>query len=60
MFEHLEVFLHQGTSTDVVRKEITFEDRGGQRFSLRPEGRRYGNWFFASLWLVSYLKPLLI
>ena len=39
MFEHLEVFLRVGASTDIVRKEMyVFEDQGGRRLALRPEG----------------------
>lgn len=39
MFEHLEVFHRVGASTDVVRKEMyDFEDKGGRRLALRPEG----------------------
>ena len=39
IFEHLEVFQRVGESTDVVRKEMyDFEDKGGRRLALRPEG----------------------
>jgi histidyl-tRNA synthetase len=39
IFEHLEVFQRVGESTDVVRKEMyEFEDKGGRRLALRPEG----------------------
>ena len=39
IFEHLEVFQRVGASTDVVRKEMyEFEDKGGRRLALRPEG----------------------
>jgi len=39
VFEHLEVFERVGGSTDVVRKEMyDFEDKGGRRIALRPEG----------------------
>lgn len=39
MFEHIEVFQRVGESTDVVRKEMyVFEDQGGRRLALRPEG----------------------
>ncbi|MEX2268662.1 MAG: histidine--tRNA ligase [Acidimicrobiia bacterium] len=39
IFEHAEVFERVGASTDVVRKEMyEFEDRGGRRLALRPEG----------------------
>ena len=39
MFEEVEVFQRVGESTDVVRKEMyDFEDKGGRRLALRPEG----------------------
>ncbi len=39
IFEHLEVFLRVGESTDVVTKEMyEFDDKGGRRLALRPEG----------------------
>ena len=39
IFEHLDVFQRVGESTDVVRKEMyDFEDKGGRRIALRPEG----------------------
>ena len=39
MFEDVGVFQRVGESTDVVRKEMyAFEDRGGRRLALRPEG----------------------
>ncbi|MFM8972101.1 MAG: histidine--tRNA ligase [Actinomycetota bacterium] len=39
MVEHYEVFQRVGEHTDVVRKEMyDFEDRGGRRLALRPEG----------------------
>ena len=39
MFEELGVFHRVGESTDVVRKEMyDFEDKGGRRIALRPEG----------------------
>lgn len=39
MVEHYEVFRRVGEHTDVVRKEMyDFEDRGGRRLALRPEG----------------------
>ena len=39
IFEHAEVFHRVGESTDVVSKEMyEFEDRGGRRLALRPEG----------------------
>ena len=43
IFEHLEVFQRVGESTDVVRKEMyDFEDKGGRRIALRPEGTARG------------------
>ena len=39
MFEEIGVFTRVGESTDVVRKEMyDFEDKGGRRIALRPEG----------------------
>ncbi len=39
MFEDLGVFQRVGESTDIVRKEMyDFEDKGGRRIALRPEG----------------------
>ena len=39
MFEDLAVFSRVGEATDVVRKEMyDFEDKGGRRLALRPEG----------------------
>ena len=39
MFEDVQVFSRVGESTDVVRKEMyDFEDKGGRRIALRPEG----------------------
>jgi histidyl-tRNA synthetase len=39
MFEDVRVFSRVGESTDVVRKEMyDFEDKGGRRIALRPEG----------------------
>jgi histidyl-tRNA synthetase len=39
MFEEVGVFERVGSSTDVVRKEMyDFEDKGGRRLALRPEG----------------------
>jgi histidyl-tRNA synthetase len=39
MFEDIAVFSRVGESTDVVRKEMyDFEDKGGRRIALRPEG----------------------
>ena len=38
-FEDVEVFGRVGETTDVVRKEMyDFEDKGGRRIALRPEG----------------------
>jgi histidyl-tRNA synthetase len=39
MFEEVGVFERVGEGTDVVRKEMyDFEDKGGRRMALRPEG----------------------
>ena len=39
MFEDLEVFSRVGEGTDIVSKEMyDFEDKGGRRLALRPEG----------------------
>ena len=39
IFEHYEVFVRVGEATDIVRKEMyDFEDKGGRRIALRPEG----------------------
>ena len=39
MFEEIGVFSRVGESTDVVRKEMyDFDDKGGRRIALRPEG----------------------
>jgi histidyl-tRNA synthetase len=39
MFEDVGVFERVGEATDVVRKEMyDFEDKGGRRMALRPEG----------------------
>ncbi|MGI8809532.1 MAG: histidine--tRNA ligase [Acidimicrobiales bacterium] len=39
MFEEIGVFERVGEGTDVVRKEMYhFEDKGGRRVALRPEG----------------------
>ena len=39
MFEDVGVFERVGEGTDVVRKEMyDFDDKGGRRISLRPEG----------------------
>ena len=39
MFEDVGVFERVGEGTDVVRKEMyDFEDKGGRRLALRPEG----------------------
>ena len=39
MFEDIGVFSRVGESTDIVRKEMyDFEDKGGRRIALRPEG----------------------
>jgi histidyl-tRNA synthetase len=63
IFEHLEVFQRVGESTDVVRKEMyEFEDKGGRRLALRPEGtasvvRAFVQHHPAIPWKVWYLAP---
>ena len=63
MFEHLEVFLRVGATTDVVRKEMyTLEDRAGRRLALRPEGtasavRAFVEHHPTPPWKVWYLGP---
>jgi histidyl-tRNA synthetase len=64
VFEHVEVFKRLGESTDVVSKEMyEFEDRGGRRLALRPEGtapvvRAYVQRGSYEPWKVWYLAPL--
>ena len=63
IFEHLEVFQRVGESTDVVRKEMyEFEDKGGRRLALRPEGtapvvRAFVQHHPPVPWKVWYLAP---
>ena len=63
MFEHYEVFARVGESTDIVRKEMyDFEDRGGRRLALRPEGtasvvRAFVEHRPTAPWKVWYLAP---
>ena len=63
VFEHLEVFQRVGESTDVVRKEMyEFEDKGGRRLALRPEGtapvvRAFVQHHPPVPWKVWYLAP---
>jgi histidyl-tRNA synthetase len=39
MFEDADVFRRVGESTDIVRKEMyEFDDKGGRRIALRPDG----------------------
>ena len=63
MFEHYEVFARVGESTDIVRKEMyDFEDRGGRRLALRPEGtasvvRAFVEHRPTTPWKVWYLAP---
>lgn len=63
IFEHLEVFQRVGASTDVVRKEMyEFEDKGGRRLALRPEGtapvvRAFVQHRPSVPWKVWYLAP---
>jgi histidyl-tRNA synthetase len=64
VFEHVEVFKRLGESTDVVSKEMyEFDDRGGRRLALRPEGtapvvRAYVQRGSYEPWKVWYLAPL--
>ena len=63
IFEHLEVFERVGASTDVVRKEMyEFDDKGGRRLALRPEGtapvvRAFVQHRPPTPWKVWYLAP---
>ena len=63
MFEHYEVFARVGESTDIVRKEMyDFEDRGGRRLALRPEGtgsvvRAFVEHRPTTPWKVWYVAP---
>jgi histidyl-tRNA synthetase len=63
IFEHLEVFQRVGESTDVVRKEMyDFEDKGGRRIALRPEGtagvaRAFAQHNPVVPWKVWYVAP---
>jgi len=63
MFEHREVFDRVGASTEIVRKEIyEFEDKGGRRIALRPDGtapvvRSFVQHRPAVPWNVWYLAP---
>jgi histidyl-tRNA synthetase len=63
MFEHYEVFARVGESTDLVQKEMyEFEDRGGRRLALRPEGtgsvvRAYVEHRPITPWKVWYVAP---
>jgi histidyl-tRNA synthetase len=62
-YEHVEVFERVGEGTDVVRKEMyEFEDKGGRRLALRPEGtapvvRAYLQHRPTPPWKVWYLSP---
>jgi histidyl-tRNA synthetase len=64
VFEHVEVFLRIGESTDVVSKEMyEFTDRGDRRLALRPEGtapvvRAYVQRRNPEPWKVWYVAPL--
>jgi histidyl-tRNA synthetase len=63
IFEHLEVFQRVGESTDVVRKEMyDFDDKGGRRIALRPEGtagvaRAFAQHNPVVPWKVWYVAP---
>src|SRR5688500_7953217 len=62
-FEDLGVFQRVGESTDVVRKEMyDFEDKGGRRIALRPEGtasivRAFAQHRPPTPWKVWYAAP---
>ncbi len=62
-YEHIEVFHRVGEGTDVVRKEMfEFEDKGGRKLALRPEGtapvvRAYIQHRPTPPWKVWYLSP---
>jgi len=63
IFEHREVFERVGASTEIVRKEIyDFEDKGGRKIALRPDGtapvvRAFVQHRPAVPWNVWYLAP---
>jgi histidyl-tRNA synthetase len=63
IFEHVEVFQRVGESTDVIRKEMyDFDDKGGRRIALRPEGtapvvRAFVQHHPPVPWKVWYLAP---
>jgi len=63
IFEHVEVFQRVGASTDVVRKEMyDFDDKGGRRLALRPEGtagvvRAFAQHHPPTPWKVWYVAP---
>jgi len=64
MFEDLGVFLRIGEGTDVVTKEMyEFEDKGGRRVALRPDGtapvaRAYIQHRPSVPWKVWYATPI--
>src|SRR3954451_1496688 len=61
--EHYEVFSRAGETTDVVQKEMyDFDDKGGRRLALRPEGtagvvRAFVQHRPVVPWKVWYLAP---
>ncbi len=63
MFEEVGVFQRLGEGTDVVRKEMyDFEDKGGRRIALRPEGtapvvRAFVEHHPPTPWKVWYASP---
>jgi histidyl-tRNA synthetase len=63
MFEDLGVFQRLGEGTDVVTKEMyDFDDKGGRRIALRPEGtasvaRAFVEHHPATPWKVWYATP---
>lgn len=63
MFEDVQVFSRVGETTDIVRKEMyDFEDKGGRRIALRPEGtasvvRAFVEHRPAGVWKTWYAGP---
>src|SRR5437763_11059015 len=63
MFEDADVFRRVGESTDIVRKEMyEFDDKGGRRVALRPDGtapvaRAFVEHRPVTPWKVWYVTP---
>ena len=63
MFEDADVFKRVGESTDIVRKEMyEFDDKGGRRIALRPDGtapvaRAFVEHRPTTPWKVWYVTP---